>query len=581
MYGANSFALPAELFATSATTVTYGPEAFYGMHPPVITSVDSITEYSLKKKEQAMAEKASKADRAHRYGVKSVQRDIQKANPVKFTYGTIELHAMPVPRTPHVHLVNIPVWLPRLPRRSRPVYNMDKWSEMTGYTRDYLNYHAQDEMVSWEVWHDRFAIFDDAPPFPRPLDGTPMVVAPGAAGAPQPPALPTSRRAPPLPPSGAGAGAGAGASAAPGLTPAQMGAAQAAAVNEAVQANTEGSAEASKQAELDAVKLTKEPFDVLTVTEWPVPSRAAQAIVGLVCGMSVDAKVRLLVECCVATAGGSAAVADPSAPPPLPAASWSFVITEAHAAFKKGHTLSMSEVIAVALYADIKTEQVAKVTGAPLLTRLVDVVCADKLLVVSAANAGYKRAVELLWGVVLRAKLATRGVSQLFGETKLNHDSAWIVLGVACACVCGCGCGCGCGCVAVAHACVDGVFLGRFVPALIAQHRRLKNHIMGGSYKDAKKAGALYNPARETAMKFANGDPVVKIRDLVATVDYPLYLAGEMEQRANEKEMRILYKDKGLCTSSHRRCCHGELCVWQVCAHRGRLCHRLRDVHVP
>lgn len=70
---------------------------------------------------------------------------------------------------------------------------------------------------------------------------------------------------------------------------------------------------------------------------------------------------------------------------------------------------------------------------------------------------------------------------------------------------------------------------------------------MGGSYKDAKKAGAVYNPAREAAAKWASGDPIVKIRDLLATVQYPLYMDGELEKQEQEKEMRILYRDTAQC----------------------------------
>ena len=85
------------------------------MHAPVVTTVDNIQEYWFKKKEMEMAEvrgrgsavlccglsatrwhqgderlvcteqKAMKADRMFRYGVKAVAREVKQVNPVKFS----------------------------------------------------------------------------------------------------------------------------------------------------------------------------------------------------------------------------------------------------------------------------------------------------------------------------------------------------------------------------------------------------------------------------------------------------------------------------------------------------------------
>jgi len=71
---------------------------------------------------------------------------------------------------------------------------------------------------------------------------------------------------------------------------------------------------------------------------------------------------------------------------------------------------------------------------------------------------------------------------------------------------------------------------------------------MGGSYKDAKKAGAVYNPAREAAAKWASGKPIVKLRDMLADVQFPLYRECDIEAQVTERETRILYRDTAKCT---------------------------------
>lgn len=387
LFGADPIELDRQLFELStAEPVVIGPDKFTEMHTPLVTKADSITEYSMEKRARQMVHNAEKdGGGTHRYEIVQWDKEVTQKSVVKFSYGTLTLRAMPIPRGPRVRFVNGPTWLAYSTVSAKPRFVHKEWAKERGLSLDYVKAQHVTERRKFDVLLSRFNVFLEGPVPTKPVWAG--VDAPSAA-APVPVA-----GMPPIPPGGAvGAPGAGGAGGAGGVDP--MSASAPAAGVPAVAALSDTTDDVMNDG-----RVSLDPFNALADNIIPVPSRFAQAITLVVQGMSVARRVRMLYQ----TLDGSAT---------FPAKDMTFRIAGS-AAFLAAVDVSFGDLLSVSLYNDLKSEYRCQPAGYPMLSEFISAVEAQG----STNKAGMTRA----WGIVLRLKNSTVSAKQLFGDSKAQR----------------------------------------------------------------------------------------------------------------------------------------------------------------